>query len=433
MPVEGLSPRVRGNQIIARPPHPPRRSIPACAGEPPRHFRFRLPRKVYPRVCGGTRSSPGTRRTCCGLSPRVRGNPAVDLERQLRDGSIPACAGEPCCRPGLPWPPRVYPRVCGGTVTGRRQLGRRWGLSPRVRGNPPRQRPVPGRPRSIPACAGEPQRIPPPCGTSRVYPRVCGGTGLHVRLLNPDKGLSPRVRGNHRSCQAASQSVRSIPACAGEPPCAGASPARVEVYPRVCGGTFQSKKNKSLLPGLSPRVRGNRRQPAKIVRCKRSIPACAGEPRHESGRLHPSKVYPRVCGGTNPSRFDLDAGFGLSPRVRGNLRRVGRAGDKTGSIPACAGEPSYANLIGAEYAVYPRVCGGTAMALLILLGSSGLSPRVRGNHGMPRERGLERRSIPACAGEPILLNAKKSVSRVYPRVCGGTSKRSLFVRALVRG
>ena len=31
-----------------------RRSIPACAGEPPVTAEFYLPDAVYPRVCGGT-------------------------------------------------------------------------------------------------------------------------------------------------------------------------------------------------------------------------------------------------------------------------------------------------------------------------------------------------------------------------------------------
>ena len=51
---------------------------------------------------------------------------------------------------------RVYPRVCGGTVRLRRRPHCDWGLSPRVRGN---RRPVRVdvvREGSIPACAGEP-------------------------------------------------------------------------------------------------------------------------------------------------------------------------------------------------------------------------------------------------------------------------------------
>ena len=48
------------------------------------------------------------------------------------------------------------------------------------------------------------------------------------------------------------------------------------------------------------------------------------------------------------------------------------------------------------------MCGGTSGNQILAVGVKGLSPRVRGNlidgiQGLP-----ERRSIPACAGEPSL-------------------------------
>ena len=98
---------------------------------------------------------------------------------------------------------------------------------------------------SIPACAGE------------VYPRVCGGTEIH-------------------------------------------SPANCWrwVYPRVCGGTLRCQRCGDDIPGLSPRVRGNRfRGPGVILFCG-SIPACAGEPRRRTPYRRQMPVYPRVCGGT---------------------------------------------------------------------------------------------------------------------------------------
>ena len=70
-----------------------------------------------------------------------------------------------------------------------------------------------------------------------VYPRVCGGTGAAAAAADDEAGLSPRVRGNRTE------------------------KARVKkngVYPRVCGGTDQQRRH------------ANQRG---------SIPACAGEPR----------------------------------------------------------------------------------------------------------------------------------------------------------
>ena len=70
------------------------------------------------------------------------------------------------------------------------------------------------------------------------------------------------------------------------------------------------------------------------------------------------------------------------------------------SIPACAGEPQYAVTDSAMRQVYPRVCGGTALASPKSLKKGGLSPRVRGNPRSRRDGSDMRRSIPACAGEP---------------------------------
>ena len=152
-------------------------SIPVCAGEPAPALLHPRPRKLYPRVCGGTSWWDCRTRARTGLSPRVRGNQLVGLQNQGTDrslsprvrgnlthngdaapyeGSIPACAGEPCnCNPklNLHW---VYPRVCGGTIVRDRTAGR----------------------------------------PTSVYPRVCGGT-IQVGQQGQDgAGLSPRVRGN---------------------------------------------------------------------------------------------------------------------------------------------------------------------------------------------------------------------------------------------
>ena len=270
----GLSPRVRGNLGQVGVGQDCRGSIPACAGEPVgvgglilHHPRVcggtvgiggcRVPRRVYPRVCGGTIRSAISLRRCCGLSPRVRGNPRLDQADGALAGSIPACAGEPAVVRNVARMVSVYPRVCGGTGGMFRSNLSHSGLSPRVRGNPLAPTPPRQRRRSIPACAGEP----------------FNGSVLIER-------------------------VRSIPACAGEPRMPQTPGSRNAVYPRVCGGT--------LLADASLDAVG-------------SIPACAGEPCQPSFHLNNSPVYPRVCGGTSSIETATYEHVGLSPRVRGNL------------------------------------------------------------------------------------------------------------------
>ena len=192
---------------------------------------------------------------------------------------------------------------------------------------------------SIPACAGEPVTDPSEPYTLKVYPRVCGGTSIQKAAGCWRAGLSPRVRGNLQQCRFKSPSMRSIPACAGEPSSAEAKHQLQPVYPRVCGGTIASRRPYPVLRGLSPRVRGNRLHWVPSRYRKGSIPACAGEPSSSSCGPLQCPVYPRVCGGTEPSRSLNMNVRGLSPRVRGNRPAEVESGYWQGSIPACAGEP----------------------------------------------------------------------------------------------
>ena len=208
---------------------------------------------------------------------------------------------------------------------------------------------------------------------------MCGGTRLHRLFGVRNRGLSPRVRGNLRVRGVCRDGGGSIPACAGEPMPAGEFACIVTVYPRVCGGTAVRQRCHRKMAGLSPRVRGNPLPGSCFGRPRRSIPACAGEPRRGSGDRARASVYPRVCGGTPVRATSPLSSMGLSPRVRGNRVAVANpaAGDR--SIPACAGEPDRIAVENCLFGVYPRVCGGTHSPSTVVPLETGLSPRVRGN------------------------------------------------------
>ena len=212
-------------------------SIPACAGEPASPRPGGRCRGVYPRVCGGTVDLSRGSQYQSGLSPRVRGNRRGDAQSVKRQGSIPACAGEPHGIHASRFGHRVYPRVCGGTSRARFPRNNKEGLSPRVRGNRQEVLVSPEKAWSIPACAGEPDAAAVETTRRRVYPRVCGGTLPLPKLGRTGRGLSPRVRGNLRPRCCWPAPAGSIPACAGEP-LLGPCPFLLRgVYPRVCGGT----------------------------------------------------------------------------------------------------------------------------------------------------------------------------------------------------
>ena len=152
---------------------------------------------VYPRACGGTEMIRTPSSTRSGLSPRVRGNLLVGVGPDHVGGSIPARAGEPAPGSAAADASGVYPRACGGTGEELHWLTLRRGLSPRVRGN--RVATVPREPTkngSIPARAGEPPGGQGDRCAIGVYPRACGGTRQPVYKERFTKGLSPRVRGN---------------------------------------------------------------------------------------------------------------------------------------------------------------------------------------------------------------------------------------------
>ena len=155
------------------------------------------------------------------------------------------------------------------------------------------------------------------CG-NRVYPRVRGGTITALSEESEELGLSPRARGNRELQQPSRLGRRSIPACAGEPDITDDDDELDEVYPRVRGGTCTIAVVEPAILGLSPRARGNRVERSLNSASMRSIPACAGEPFRDS--------FAHIC-----------------------LR----------SIPACAGEPQPAMAAGLLSKVYPRVRGGT--------------------------------------------------------------------------
>ena len=155
------------------------------------------------------------------------------------------------------------------------------------------------------------------------------------------------------------------------------------VYPRVYGGTSGILSRWFPCSGLSPRVWGNRFVGCSAPGVHGSIPACTGEPSPHCSVCPLLTVYPRVYGGTNGGNLRDGINEGLSPRVRGNLPRFLFEFINKRSIPACTGEPA--------------------------VGDDDLS------------HGDKLRSIPACTGEPFgsLISAAAVLSMgLSPRVRG---------------
>ena len=313
----GLSPRVRGIPALASRPGAPAGSIPACTGNPwPRCARRRRPR-VYPRVYG---ESVGLGCDGCahgGLSPRVRGIHGETYRVRAWSGSIPACTGNPRRRPTSWTPRRVYPRVYGESKDWRFLMEERMGLSPRVRGIQGLAL-LDGRAHgSIPACTGNPMTRPPRPPASEVYPRVYGESAVLGEHGGAGRGLSPRVRGIPRETPLIELLPWSIPACTGNPTPGGRRFRSSGVYPRVYGESSAPCQAGQDRPGLSPRVRGILLGHRTAGRCAGSIPACTGNPPSGAQCDSRGRVYPRVYGESGGLHTGRPVMLGLSPRVRG--------------------------------------------------------------------------------------------------------------------
>ena len=152
--------------------------------------------------------------------------------------------------------------------------------------------------------------------------------------------------------------------------------------------------------GLSPRIRGNPEFHIDRHLVYRSIPAYTGEPLWQRGRTRTRAVYPRVYGGTIRQYTMYISVSGLSPRIRGNPEFHIDRHLVYRSIPAYTGEPLWQRGRTRTRAVYPRVYGGTRMALHGEVPSLGLSPRIRGNPSPPSAWLWASGSIPAYTGEP---------------------------------
>ena len=293
-------------------------------------------------------------------------------------------------------------------------------LSPLVRGNLPWESIREGEEVAIPACAGEPLVGVSGQTITKGYPRLYGGTASFAGALPAFAGLSPPVRGNRASLQFCDSPRRSIPACVGEPTIAIPDTRTLRVYPRLCGGTHHRHSRHPNLAGLSPPVWGNPPSPFPTPEPCGSIPACAGEPPLALVVPGCSEVYPRLCGGTRVQGRRPRGPGGLSPPVRGNQELILKRLNIKRSIPACAGEPVVAPRLIRGFEVYPRLCGGTIFRKQMRPTANGLSPPVRGNLSLADLPAAARGSIPACAGEPPPPSIPPARHQVYPRLCGGT-------------
>ena len=173
-------------------------------------------------------------------------------------------------------------------------------------------------------------------------------------------------------------------------------------YPRSRGATIVGAVFPINLTGLSPLTRGHLARLKFLRKTGGPIPAHAGQPAiaHLVGRV--SGAYPRSRGATLSFLRLQRCQRGLSPLTRGNQCQCIGIGPWAGPIPAHAGQPGASWIIWLMHRAYPRSRGATATRYRVSWLPRGLSPLTRGNLSFMRGPARPRGPIPAHAGQPDL-------------------------------
>ena len=234
-PVTGSSPRGRGTLLRLARGATGLRFIPARAGNATPYRRRSGSASVHPRA-GGERLLHGVRQTAQGgSSPRGRGTRDQERRHVPPRRFIPARAGNAIRRPTLRASASVHPRAGGERGVQDDDVLGGSGSSPRGRGTLIRRCRGGGRRRFIPARAGNASRPVPGPVPLAVHPRAGGERSTALTMRARSSGSSPRGRGTRGPLRPISTVRRFIPARAGNAPSGSRYWVSAPVHPRAGG------------------------------------------------------------------------------------------------------------------------------------------------------------------------------------------------------
>ncbi len=373
---------------------------------------------VHPRACGEHLKSAGVQTWASGSSPRLRGTRRLPRLRVDDRRFIPAPPGNTKEIAIAPAASAVHPRACGEHSSSMRCIDMPCGSSPRLRGT---LLPVAAHPhglRFIPAPAGNTASSATGDRSASVHPRACGEHGpLNMKTFFC-YGSSPRLRGTRFVEFTLHPLYRFIPAPAGNTFTAVMPYGVSPVHPRACGEHGFGQVGSEQVGGSSPRLRGTRLKVVGNPHLIRFIPAPAGNTVVPIGYSLPSAVHPRACGEHIIGLSRVSHDYGSSPRLRGTRQRAVKCALNRRFIPAPAGNTGWRRVLRAWRPVHPRACGEHAGRRVERVPEDGSSPRLRGTRLLCLQPFLQQRFIPAPAGNTIVEGANGIPVPVHPRACG---------------
>ena len=177
-----------------------------------------------------------------GSSPRVRGSLEATQATIAPQGIIPAGAGLTGLSTARSNQSRDHPRGCGAHIDTRRELEKKGGSSPRVRGSLVLGCLGRHPPGIIPAGAGLTCTSSTSRTAARDHPRGCGAHSRTSSQSIGPLGSSPRVRGSHAGYLWSDWRTGIIPAGAGLTLFVVAWTSITRDHPRGCGAHYMPKK-----------------------------------------------------------------------------------------------------------------------------------------------------------------------------------------------
>ncbi len=271
---------------------------------------------------------------------------------------------------------------------------------------------------TIPAGAGSRSRSGPVPSRARDHPRGCGEQTDRHRPREVPPGPSPRVRGAALRVGLDVHRLGTIPAGAGSSPGCGRPWTGPRDHPRGCGEQCGFPGSFSQATGPSPRVRGAERPRPAPGRGPGTIPAGAGSSRPPPWPTLGPWDHPRGCGEQMLAVAVVPGSPGPSPRVRGADRVQGFSGFGTGTIPAGAGSSTCRTSTSPPRWDHPRGCGEQGMRWKPSNPVAGPSPRVRGAVKFIPTISPCTGTIPAGAGSRSRGPPTRPTCRDHPRGCG---------------
>ena len=321
-------------------------------------------------------------------------------------------------------PRSVHPRAGGEHTAQAAQNADGTGSSPRGRGTRLARGAgrLPGR--FIPARAGN-TRPPPDCAAGMtVHPRAGREHPAIILWSAAVIGSSPRGRGTPLEHSAARRCRRFIPARAGNTAHRLIPRQRYPVHPRAGGEHCPVADHPQTVAGSSPRGRGTPIRDIPPEFPYRFIPARAGNTGSEFPSRTCSSVHPRAGGEHSQERKISKEKIGSSPRGRGTHNARYLMVTLPRFIPARAGNTATGPALNWIKAVHPRAGGEHPAHPIRIERFNGSSPRGRGTPGCRLRRAPRPGFIPARAGNTHCFRVAPILSPVHPRA-GGEHKMSV--------